>query len=148
WEALGANVQVVPWPDVYTSLATGLIDGLTGTVTDNFEMKHFEAARYWTNVHEYFQMMHPWASKITWDSLSDTQRKAIDAATREASNEFARLMREANAKSVAAAQTTFGVSIIEPPIEPWIAKMEPAHADFETRGLIPAGLVGRIKAIQ
>ncbi|GAB5376506.1 MAG: hypothetical protein AcusKO_29680 [Acuticoccus sp.] len=44
WEALGANVQVVPWPDVYTSLATGVVDGLTGTITDNYEMKHFENA--------------------------------------------------------------------------------------------------------
>lgn len=148
WEALGASVQVVPWPDVYTSLATGLIDGLTGTVTDNYEMKHFEAARYWTNVHEYFQMMHPWMSKMTWDSLTDSQRTAINQAAREASHEFARLMGEANAKSVAAAQETYGLSLILPPIKPWIEKMEPAHADFEARGLVPAGLVGRIKAIQ
>lgn len=148
WEALGANVQVVPWPDVYTSLATGLIDGLTGTVTDNYEMKHFEAARYWTNVHEYFQMMHPWVSRMTWESLTDSQRAAIDQATQEASHEFARLMAEANAKSVAAAQETYGVSIIEPPMKPWVEKMEPAHADFEARGLVPAGLLERIKAIQ
>src|SRR5690606_23038035 len=87
WEALGASVQVVPWPDVYTSLATGLVDGLTGTITDNYEMKHFENARYWTNVHEYFQMMHPWMSKMTWDSLTDDERAAIDQAAREASHE-------------------------------------------------------------
>lgn len=148
WEALGASVQVVPWPDVYTSLATGLIDGLTGTVTDNFEMKHFESARYWTNVHEYFQMMHPWMSKMTWDSLTDSQRDAINQAARDASREFARLMKEANAKSVAAAQETFGLSLIIPPIKPWIDKMAPAHADFETRGLVEKGLVGRIQAIQ
>lgn len=148
WEALGASVQVVPWPDVYTSLATGLVDGLTGTVTDNYEMKHFENARYWTNIHEYFQMMHPWMSKMTWDSLTDSQRNAIDKAAREASHEFARLMREANAKSVAAAQETYGVSIIIPPIQPWIEKMAPAHADFEERGLVEEGLVGRIQAIQ
>jgi TRAP-type C4-dicarboxylate transport system substrate-binding protein len=148
WEALGASVQVVPWPDVYTSLATGLIDGLTGTVTDNYEMKHFENARYWTNVHEYFQIMHPWMSKMTWDSLSEGQRNAIDEAAREASHEFARLMNEANAKSVAAAQEKHGVSIILPPIKPWIDKMVPAHADFEARGLVPAGLVDRIKAVQ
>ncbi len=43
-------------------------------------MKHFENAPYWTDVHEYFQMMHPWMSKITWDSLTDDQRAAIDQA--------------------------------------------------------------------
>ena len=148
WEALGASVQVVPWPDVYTSLATGVVDGLTGTVTDNYEMKHFENAPYWTNIHEYFQMMHPWMSKITWDGLTADQQKAINQAAREASNEFARLMREANEKSVAKAQSEYGVSLIIPPIGPWIEKMKPAHADFEARGLVEKGLVEKIQAIQ
>ena len=148
WEALGASVQVVPWPDVYTSLATGVVDGLTGTVTDNYEMKHFENAPYWTNIHEYFQMMHPWMSKMTWDSLTDDQRKAINQAARDASFEFARLMREANEKSVSKAQSEYGVSLIIPPIGPWIEKMKPAHADFEARGLVEKGLVGKIQAIQ
>lgn len=148
WEALGASVQVVPWPDVYTSLATGLVDGLTGTVTDNYEMKHFERAAYWTNVHEYFQMMHPWMSKMTWDSLTDSQRKAIDDAAREASAEFGRLMADANRKSMEKAQADYGVSIIIPPIGPWIDKMKPAHADFEARGLIKQGLVARMQGVQ
>jgi TRAP-type C4-dicarboxylate transport system substrate-binding protein len=148
WEALGASVQVVPWPDVYTALATGVVDGLTGTVTDNYEMKHFENAAYWTNVHEYFQLMHPWMSKMTWDSLTPEQQAAIDQATVEASYEFARLMSQANAESATAAQDEFGVTIISPPIGPWIAKMAPAHADFEARGLVEEGLVGRIQAIE
>ncbi len=148
WEALGASVQVVPWPDVYTSLATGVVDGLTGTVTDNYEMKHFENAAYWTNVHEYFQMMHPWMSKITWDSLTESQQEAVDQAAREASHEFARLMQEANAESVRKAQEEYGVSLIMPPIEPWIEKMEPALADFEERGLVEEGLIDRMKSVE
>ncbi|MEJ8573001.1 TRAP transporter substrate-binding protein [Microbaculum marinum] len=147
WEALGANVQVVPWPDVYTSLATGVVDGLTGTITDNYEMKHFENAPYWTNVHEYFQIMHPWMSKMTWDSLTDSQRAAIDQAVEESSYVFAELMNQALTESSAKAQEEYGVSIIQPPIGPWIEKMKPAHADFETRGLVEEGLIGRIQAI-
>lgn len=148
WEALGASVQVVPWPDVYTSLATGVVDGLTGTITDNYEMKHFENARYWTNVHEYFQMMHPWMSKITWDSLTDSQRAAIDQATVEAGAKFAELMQAALEQSSRRAQEEFGVSIIEPPIGPWIEKMEPALADFEARGLVESGLIERMKSVE
>jgi TRAP-type C4-dicarboxylate transport system substrate-binding protein len=147
WEALGASVQVVPWPDVYTSLATGVVDGLTGTITDNYEMKHFEHAPYWTNMHEYFQMMHPWMSKLTWESLTDSQRAAIDQAAREASFEFARLMQTALEESAAKAQAEYGVSIIIPPIGPWIEKMKPAHKDFEERGLVEKGLIERIQAI-
>jgi TRAP-type C4-dicarboxylate transport system substrate-binding protein len=148
WEALGASVQVVPWPDVYTALATGVVDGLTGTVTDNYEMKHFENARYWTNVHEYFQMMHPWMSKLTWDSLTPEEQKAIDQATRDASFRFAELMAEANARSAEAAAEKFGVSLITPPIGPWIEKMKPALADFEARGLVEKGLIARMQAVE
>lgn len=148
WEALGASVQVVPWPDVYTALATGVVDGLTGTITDNYEWKHFENAKYWTNVHESFQMMHPWMSKITWDSLTDSQRDAIDQAAREASYEFARLMADAERISREKAQAENGLSIIEPPMAPWIEKMQPALADFEARGLVEEGLVARMQAIE
>lgn len=148
WEALGANVQVVPWPDVYTSLATGVVDGLTGTITDNFEMKHFENAPYWTNVHEYFQVMHPWMSKITWESLTPSQQEAINKATVDVGAEFAELMQTALEESSRRAKEDFGVSIIEPPIGPWIDKMEPALADFESRGLVEEGLIGRMKAVQ
>ena len=148
WQQLGASVQVVPWPDVYTALATGVVDGLTGTVTDNFEMKHFENARYWTDVHEYFQMMHPWMSKITWDSLTKSQQDAIDEATHEASPVFAKLMKNANDESTQRAQDQYGISLIYPPIKPWIEKMKPAIADFESRGVIPKGLVEQIQAIQ
>ncbi len=148
WEALGANVQVVPWPDVYTSLATGVVDGLTGTITDNYEMKHFENAHYWTNVHEYFQMMHPWMSKITWESLTDSQRAAIDQATVEVGADFAELMQTALEESSRRAKEEFGVSIIEPPIGPWIEKMAPALADFEARGLVEEGLIEKMKAVE
>lgn len=148
WEQLGASVQVVPWPDVYTALATGVVDGLTGTVTDNYEMKHFENAPYWTDIHEYFQMMHPWMSKMTWDSLTKSQQDAIDQAAHEAAPVFAKLMKKANDEATQKAQETFGVSLIYPPIKPWIDKMKPAVADFENRGLIEKGLVEKIQAIQ
>jgi TRAP-type C4-dicarboxylate transport system substrate-binding protein len=148
WQALGANVQVVPWPDVYTSLATGIVDGLTGTVVDNYERKHFENAPYWTNVHEYFQIQLPYMSKITYDSLTPAQQKAVEQATSETGPIIKALMDTADDAARDKAQAEFGVSFIEPPIGPWIAKMAPAHADFETRGLIEKGLIEKIQAIE
>ncbi|MBL4811055.1 MAG: TRAP transporter substrate-binding protein [Rhodobacteraceae bacterium] len=148
WEALGASIQVVPWPDVYTALATGVVDAMTGTISDNYEWKHFEHAPYWTNVHEYFQLSHPWMSKITWDSLTDSQRAAIDQATIETSYIFYQLLIDSDAWSRARAQEEFGLVVIEPPIGPWIERMEPALADFEARGLVEEGLVARMRAAE
>jgi TRAP-type C4-dicarboxylate transport system substrate-binding protein len=148
WQALGANIQVVPWPDVYTSLATGVVDGLTGTVVDNYEMKHFENAPYWTNVHEYFQVQMPFMSKITYDSLTPEQQVAVKQAATDVGPIFKELMDSADAAARIKAQADFGVTFIEPPIAPWIAKMAPAHADFEARGLIAPGMIARIQAIK
>lgn len=148
WQALGANVQVVPWPDVYTSLATGVVDGLTGTVVDNYEMKHFENAAYWTNIHEYFQLQLPYMSKITYDSLTPSQQKAVEQATTDSGPYFKELMDSAQDAAKLKAANEFGVSFIEPPIGPWIEKMAPAHADFEERGIIQEGLIARIQAIE
>jgi TRAP-type transport system periplasmic protein len=148
WQALGANVQVVPWPDVYTSLATGVVDGLTGTVVDNYEMKHFENAAYWTNIHEYFQLQLPYMSKITYDSLTPSQQKAVEQATTESGPYFKALMDTAQEAAKAKAAEEFGVSFIEPPIGPWIEKMAPAHMDFEERDIIQKGLIARIQAIE
>ena len=50
WAAFGANIQVIPWPDVYTALATGTVDGLTGVLSTSYLVKHTEVARYFTNV--------------------------------------------------------------------------------------------------
>lgn len=148
WQALGANVQVVPWPDVYTSIATGVVDGLTGTVVDNYDMKHFENATYWTNVHEYFQLQLPYMSKITWDSLSPEHQAVITQAMQEMGPLNRQVMDVADAEARSKAQADFGVTFIEPPMDPWIEKMAPAHADFESRGLVEAGLIAKIQAIE
>lgn len=148
WQTLGANIQVVPWPDVYTALATGVVDGLTGTVVDNYEMKHFENAPYWTDVQEYFQVYLPYMSKITFDSLTPEEQGWIVQAMRDVGPVFKERMDAADAEAKRKAQAEFGVTYIYPPMDPWIAKMQPALADFEARGLVEAGLIGKIQAIE
>lgn len=148
WQGLGANIQVVPWPDVYTALATGVVDGLTGTVVDNYEMKHFENAPYWTDVHEYFQVYMPFMSKITFDSLTPEEQGWIVQAARDVGPIFKERMDAADEEAKRKAQDSFGVTFIYPPMDPWIEKMKPALADFEARGLVEAGLIGKIQAIE
>jgi TRAP-type C4-dicarboxylate transport system substrate-binding protein len=148
WQQLGANIQVVPWPDVYTALATGVVDGLTGTVVDNYEMKHFESAPYWTDVHEYFQIYLPFMSKITYDSLSPDEQRWVSQAMRDVGPVFKQRMDAADEDAKAKAQAQFGVTYIYPPMKPWIEKMKPALADFEARGLVEKGLIEKIQAIE
>ena len=41
-----------------------------------------------------------------------------------------------------------GVSFIEVPLKPWHDKMAPVLAEFEKDGVLPAGLVDKVKAIK
>ena len=42
WAAFGANIQVIPWPDTYTALATGTVDGLTTVLSASYLTKQTE----------------------------------------------------------------------------------------------------------
>ena len=83
WAAFGANIQVIPWPDVYTALATGTVDGLTGVLSTSFLVKHTEVARYFTSVAEYYQIVAPIVSKRTWDKLTPHSARSSKTSLRK-----------------------------------------------------------------
>ena len=47
-KALGATPTPVAWPEVYTSLATGVVEGTKNGITDIVGMKFHEHAKYMT----------------------------------------------------------------------------------------------------
>ncbi|WP_308918128.1 TRAP transporter substrate-binding protein [Jannaschia sp. LMIT008] len=147
WEALGANIQVIPWGDVYTSLATGVVDGLTGTVADNVEFKHFEQAKYFTNIGEYYQLNQIWMSNVTRMTLDPAHLDAIDTAMVEASEAYAEATAAGAVSALETAESEYGVTMIDPDIAPWIEKAGEAHAAFEADGMVEAGLIERIQAL-
>jgi C4-dicarboxylate-binding protein DctP len=48
WSALGASATPVPWAEIYTSIKTGVIDGLGHTLTIMVDQKYYEVAKYVT----------------------------------------------------------------------------------------------------
>ncbi len=45
WEALGASATPVSWAEIYTSIKTGVIDGLGHTLTIMVDQKYYEVAK-------------------------------------------------------------------------------------------------------
>jgi len=89
-----------------------------------------------------------WNHTFFWDSLSPEHQAVITQAMQEMGPLNRQVMDVADAEARSKAQADFGVTFIEPPMDPWIAKMAPAHADFESRGLVEAGLISKIQAIE
>ena len=148
WSAMGANIQVYSWSDVYTALATGAVECLTTVVSASYLNKHIEVAKYFTNLKEYFQIVLPVISKHTWDKLDDAQKKALIQAADEAGEEYVRLSKEGNDNHTRRAQEELGLTIIIPPLAPWHEKAMSVHALLEKKGLLPKGIVAAAKGIK
>jgi TRAP-type C4-dicarboxylate transport system substrate-binding protein len=148
WSAMGANIQVYSWSDVYTALATGAVDSLTTVVSASYLNKHIELIKYFTNVREYYQIVLPVISARTLKKLNDKQKKAMTQAANEAGIEYMRLSKLKNDEHIQRAQEDLGLYIITPPLKPWHKKGEKVHATLEEKGFLPKGIVAEAKAIK
>lgn len=148
WGSFGANIQVIPWPDVYTSFATGVVDSLTTVVAASYDAKHTEILKYFTDVKEYFQIVAPIVSKRTWDRFNDEQKKAVEQAAIESGDFYTNFSVKDNDTKIRKAQEEHGVVVINPPLGPWHKQMQTIHAEFEQKGVLPKGLIAQIQAIQ
>jgi TRAP-type C4-dicarboxylate transport system substrate-binding protein len=148
WAALGANIQVIPWPDTYTALVTGTVEGLTGVVSASYLTKQTEVVRYFTNVQEYFQIVAPIVSERTWKRLSPEQQAMLNKAAVEAGEKYLEISRAERDTMEYRARLEHGLSIIEPPVKPWQEAARALHVRFEAEGILPKGLIAQVQAIQ
>jgi TRAP-type transport system periplasmic protein len=77
-ELLGASPTPVAWPDVYTSLATGVIDGSKNGITDIVGMKFHEHIKYITlDGHAYMASL--WImNEDAYQALDDEQKRIVN----------------------------------------------------------------------
>ena len=148
WGSFGTNIQVIPWADVYTSLATGVVDSLTTPLLNAYEMKFVEHAKYFTELREYYQIFAPMISKRTWDKLNAQQREAVVQGAFEGGEIYSKTSIEESVSKQLKAQNEYGVSVILPPLGPWQEHMLKVYAQFEASGDLPKGLVAKVKAIK
>ena len=148
WGSFGNSIQVIPWADVYTSLATGVVDSLTTPLLNAYEMKFVEHAKYFTELREYYQIFAPMISKRTWDKLNAQQRKAVEQAAFESGEIYTATSIKQSVSKQVKAQNEYGVSVILPPLGPWQKHMAKVHAEFEANGDLPKGLIAKIQALK
>lgn len=77
---LGGNPTPVAWPEVYTSLSTGVVEGTKNGITDIMNMKFPEAGlkNLTLDGHAYMGALW-WYSDVAWQQLdADTRRVVFD----------------------------------------------------------------------
>jgi tripartite ATP-independent transporter DctP family solute receptor len=83
--AYGAQTVHMPFGEVYTSLQTGVVNIAENGVNVYLANKHYEVAPIMSMTEHEANNNCIWVSQKTWDSLSDEQKKWVQAAADEVS---------------------------------------------------------------
>ena len=84
FEQLGASPTVVPFPELYTALQTGLVEGYEGNPASNLEQKFFEVTKQIAPTRHLFLSAVVVMSEKKFQSLTPSQRDAVLASFKEA----------------------------------------------------------------
>lgn len=100
FSALGANPVPLPFPELYTALETGTVDGQENPFASIETSKFYEVQKYAaTTGHVYNPLVAIFSKKI-WDKLTEDERRIVQEAATEAGLYEREVSREANEKSM------------------------------------------------
>ena len=100
FSTLGANPVPLPFPELYTALETGTVDGQENPFASIETSKFYEVQKYAaTTGHVYNPLVAIFSKKI-WDKLTEDERRVVQEAATEAGLYERKVSREANEKSM------------------------------------------------
>ncbi|WP_207481938.1 TRAP transporter substrate-binding protein [Arenibaculum pallidiluteum] len=115
--ALGANPVPMPYPEVYTALETGTVDGQENPFANILSAKFYEVQKHVAVTRHVYNPQIVLISKKTWDKLNDEERKVIQEAAAEA-RDFQRTASRAQEAEALAEIKAKGMQVTEfPPAE-------------------------------
>ena len=99
-KALGANPVPLPFPELYTALENGTVDGQENPLTSIVGSKLHEAQKFLTITRHTYNPLVVLASKASWDKLSATEQKILLDAANEAKPYQRKVSRDAESKAL------------------------------------------------
>lgn len=116
FQALGANAVPMPFPEVYTALETGTVDGQENPAPSILTAKLNEVQKYITLTRHTYNPMVLLFSKPLWEKLDQDEKDLLQAAATEAAAFQRQLSRDADQKAVEALAAS-GMTVTELPPE-------------------------------
>lgn len=141
--ALGATPVAIPSGEAYTSVQTGVVDGLEGNVEYINQMKFYEVADTLTWTEHVMTFTAFCMSDSVYQGLTAEQQTAIDEAAAEAMDYFYELYKSIDETAINA-MTEGGVTFVEIDKAPLIEACAPALESFVAEN----GLEDMYSAIQ
>jgi len=114
--ALGANAVPLPYPELYTAMETGTVDGQENPFSNIISSKFYEVQKNLALTQHVYNPQILLISKKFWDKLNSDEQKVLQDAAIEARDYQRTVSREMSAKALDEFKTE-GVRITELPPE-------------------------------
>jgi TRAP-type C4-dicarboxylate transport system substrate-binding protein len=115
YEQWGCNSVVVPWPEIYNALQTGVADGYLNPPWVPILFKHTEVIKYFNHAAISPSLRIALASEEWYAKLSKKDKEVVDAAVAKADAANRKWVRESEEKALAALKAAgVEVSLLAP----------------------------------
>ena len=84
FSAMGVSAQPMPFPEVYTALETGVVDGQENPLATILASKFYEVQEYAVMSNHIYSVWALLMGKKFWDKLSPDEQQLVMAAAKEA----------------------------------------------------------------
>ncbi|WP_339783424.1 TRAP transporter substrate-binding protein [uncultured Marinobacter sp.] len=125
WETIGALPSPIAWPEVYTSLQTGVIDMQENPVDLIYAGKLFEVQHYVNRSEHVYSFFHWLMNEDFYQGLSDKDRKIIIGAIEKATSWGDQMVSSGQADMYAKLKDS-GMEVVEPDVDAFRAAAQPA----------------------
>lgn len=98
FEAAGAQAVAMPFPELFTALQQGTVDGQDNGASITFNSRLFEAQKFMTQLNHVYAMGTITASNRAWGRLSEEQKKIVADTAVEVAREQIANNRKLNAQ--------------------------------------------------
>jgi len=127
-EALGPTAVPMAFPEVYTGIQQGIVDGFANSLTTLFTAKYYEVAPYISITNHLVGMLNLVMSESVYQGLSAADRKIIDEAGMEAARFQRNLYKDGDQKFLellkekAKVNTNVDVAAFQKHVESYVPK--------------------------
>jgi tripartite ATP-independent transporter DctP family solute receptor len=135
WKALGTVPTVVPGAEIYTALATGVVDAQENPIDGYYISKFYEQAKYCALTAHKTELVPIVANNNWWKGLTAAQRKII-ADAMDKSNRMAWKLAMESEEEAKKLLIKVGMKFTQPDLEPFREKAKVVWKEFGDEELI------------
>jgi TRAP-type transport system periplasmic protein len=145
WGRLGAEVRVLGWTEVYSSISRGIVESVTSPIALVESMKFYEVAPHIIRTDEYPQTAAFMTNAKAYRGLTPELRAAVDRAHADASKYSADLMGSITTESLKR-MAAKGVTYDEIDTSDIVNEAAKFYSELEKAGKLPDGYMKIVDA--